>query len=982
MADTVPPQVVLDPATRTVSPGTLEMAGRTGFLHWEGSAVGHVWTDYATGVTTGRALPVGSSSLINTSSDVIAYKGSATGEIRLVDAVGGRERTMQLPEGFTLKVMRGDTALATTVSAGGTSECHLFRLDGTDLSDRKVTGMPSGAPCTAVDSVSAGTGDNTVAVVRYSVAGAWHFGLVGLDTAALTELPLPAGPQNIQVTKDYISWHDVVAHAVNVLPRADLQAAARVIPDSSTYGTQAYLVGNRVFRMVGGYGTLTVVAPTGEAGTALHSVPSYHALAGPDGSLLVTGEATVPGDYAVHHFTADAEGVPVRAEVFPVPWQPSHSARIALAAGRIASSEADPHGEPLGFVDRQAAVSGSPTESAKTYLGEDVTFDAACRTAQGCPEVFPTVDGRLVYGTIETTGARLHVVDAAHKAPGTQRDLGTTWLTVDGVSSHYVTYETGTATASRTEVRDLDTLSVVHTGPAGATALWGGTLWQAGAGGKLTATALATGAVTRTLATGASCTVSRLQASARHLYWECGTKPDSAGVVDLGTGRATALGAGATAGRLGDGFVARLDSDRQVTVTDLTGAAPVERLLGGTANSTVPGVGWAADPYSGLVAYEAGDQQVRLARTGTGPAPLAQIDATVPAALTVDSGPGWTPSWWLSKPAASWTLQLRNKATGATVDTLSGGVARGLIKTTWDGVPSAGHPVPNGTYTWTLTAQPADGQGAALTKTGALKVTGGAAVRRDANSDGVGDLLTMNGSGGLTFQLFNGAGKLSGGISGGGWPTTAYAVPFGDFSGDRCNDVLVRYTSGELRSYKPACGKAVTPSTPYVKVGASGWQQYDVLTSPGDLNGDGLPDLVARQKTTGDMYFYAGRSDGKFAAKVKIFTNWKTYGQIAGVGDITGDGKADLIAHDKAGGLWRYDGTGKGTFKARVKVFSNWGTSYNTIVGVGDVTGDGKADLVERDTGGKLFRNDGNGKGSFGGRTQIATDWQGYKGVF
>jgi hypothetical protein len=316
------------------------------------------------------------------------------------------------------------------------------------------------------------------------------------------------------------------------------------------------------------------------------------------------------------------------------------------------------------------------------------------------------------------------------------------------------------------------------------------------------------------------------------------------------------------------------------------------------------------------------------------------------------------------------------------VDTLSGGEARGLITTAWDGVPSAGHPAPNGTYTWTLTAQPADGKGASLVKSGSIALRGGAAVRRDQNGDGVGDLLTMNGSGGLTFQLFNGAGKLSGGLSGSGWPTTAYAVPFGDFSGDRCNDVLVRLVSGELRSYKPACGKAVTPSTAYVKVGATGWQQYDVLTSPGDANGDGLADLIARQKTTGDIYFYAGRSDGRFAAKVRIFTNWKLYGQIAGVGDITGDGKVDLLGHDKAGVLWRYNGLGNGKFAARVKVFSSWGTSYNAVIGVGDVTGDGKADLVERDTGGNLFRGDGNGKGSFGGRVQIATGWKGYKSLF
>lgn len=46
--------------------------------------------------------------------------------------------------------------------------------------------------------------------------------------------------------------------------------------------------------------------------------------------------------------------------------------------------------------------------------------------------------------------------------------------------------------------------------------------------------------------------------------------------------------------------------------------------------------------------------------------------------------------------------------------------------------------------------------------------------------------------------------------------------------------------------------------------------------------------------------------------------------------------------------------------------------------GVGDITGDGRADVVSRDTSGALYRNNGNGKGSFGGRTKLATGWQSY----
>ncbi|MFF2423541.1 FG-GAP repeat domain-containing protein [Streptomyces mirabilis] len=90
----------------------------------------------------------------------------------------------------------------------------------------------------------------------------------------------------------------------------------------------------------------------------------------------------------------------------------------------------------------------------------------------------------------------------------------------------------------------------------------------------------------------------------------------------------------------------------------------------------------------------------------------------------------------------------------------------------------------------------------------------------------------------------------------------------------------------------------------------------------------------------------------------------------------------DLLAQDRSNTLWRYDGNGSGGFKPRAKVASGWGSSYNVVVGVGDITGDGKADIVSRDTSGNLWRNSGNGSGSFGPRTKIASGRQAYKGVF
>ncbi|WP_030693126.1 hypothetical protein [Streptomyces globisporus] len=47
---------------------------------------------------------------------------------------------------------------------------------------------------------------------------------------------------------------------------------------------------------------------------------------------------------------------------------------------------------------------------------------------------------------------------------------------------------------------------------------------------------------------------------------------------------------------------------------------------------------------------------------------------------------------------------------------------------------------------------------------------------------------------------------------------------------------------------------------------------------------------------------------------------------LVGVGDLSGDGRADLPARDTAGKLWRYSGTGTGLYGTRVAVGTGWGT--------------------------------------------------------
>ncbi|MFI2352018.1 FG-GAP repeat domain-containing protein [Streptomyces sp. NPDC019443] len=249
---------------------------------------------------------------------------------------------------------------------------------------------------------------------------------------------------------------------------------------------------------------------------------------------------------------------------------------------------------------------------------------------------------------------------------------------------------------------------------------------------------------------------------------------------------------------------------------------------------------------------------------------------------------------------------------------------------------------------------------------------------RDFSGDGRGDLLALTSGGTLAVRTGTGTGGLATGVSATGWPSSSLVVPFGDLSGDKCNDLLVRSSSGALTRYDGSCGKAFSPSGPKLALG-TGWSIYNTLTSPGDLTGDGRADLLARAPG-GELYLYADSGAGKLKARVKIGTGWQIYNSVVGAGDLNGDTFGDLLARDSAGVLWRYNGTGKGTLSARVKVGSGW-QIYNSVSGVGDITGDGKADLVSRDAAGVLWRYNGTGTGTFAARVKIGPGWQTYKAL-
>jgi len=128
-----------------------------------------------------------------------------------------------------------------------------------------------------------------------------------------------------------------------------------------------------------------------------------------------------------------------------------------------------------------------------------------------------------------------------------------------------------------------------------------------------------------------------------------------------------------------------------------------------------------------------------------------------------------------------------------------------------------------------------------------------------------------------------------------------------------------------------------------------------------DLNGDGIPDLVVADycqsggsECNGAVAVLLGNGDGTFQPPVTYSTGAYVAYSVA-VGDLNGDGIPDLVVANWCQSLQYGDcagngvvsvllGNGDGTFQPAVTYSS--GGYYSTSIAIGDFNGDGYPDLV------------------------------------
>lgn len=258
----------------------------------------------------------------------------------------------------------------------------------------------------------------------------------------------------------------------------------------------------------------------------------------------------------------------------------------------------------------------------------------------------------------------------------------------------------------------------------------------------------------------------------------------------------------------------------------------------------------------------------------------------------------------------------------------------------------------------------------------------------DLNADLRADVLVRDKAGRLWFLRGDGTGQL---VGTGGWNAMNALARHGDFSGDGREDVIAREAStGKLWLY-PGTGTGSLGTRKLM--GTGGWNAMSRIVAYGDLSGDGRSDVLAVEKSTGKLWLYPGTGAGTLGARKLIGTSgWNGMNALVGPGDMNSDGRPDLIARQASTGyLYLYPGR-TGALGSRVLIGNGGWNVMDTFLGLGDVTGDGHGDLVTstkssyvgescRGVGCQLVYP-GRGTGALAPRVETADDWWNLNGFF
>ncbi len=323
---------------------------------------------------------------------------------------------------------------------------------------------------------------------------------------------------------------------------------------------------------------------------------------------------------------------------------------------------------------------------------------------------------------------------------------------------------------------------------------------------------------------------------------------------------------------------------------------------GQTVASSLPYQVSKADPYDNLPAGSTSQWSTTLS--------ISKIEAAYPTtgtlkALRIDKRDGYNA--WGGRISS---VTVIGSAGSKTVTGSAFRSALGL-RTTW----------------WTVTSAPA---------------TSAASYPKDLDGNQRGDLLAVDTAGAMRLLSGNGTGGFTAKSMGSGWGSRGLIADVGAWDSDNRHDVIER-EAGTLY-YHPGNGAAGF----YARVPiSSGWDTINLVAGAGDMDRDGHTDFLART-TSGQLKVYRGDGKGGVLNTIYLSSGWNNYRLVLSPGDLTGDNKLDVLAvraSDDA--MLLFPGTGTGTVGAPITVTGAW-AGYTKFIGPGDVSGDGRDDVVAR----------------------------------
>ncbi|NUO33724.1 MAG: SpoIID/LytB domain-containing protein [Dermatophilaceae bacterium] len=223
---------------------------------------------------------------------------------------------------------------------------------------------------------------------------------------------------------------------------------------------------------------------------------------------------------------------------------------------------------------------------------------------------------------------------------------------------------------------------------------------------------------------------------------------------------------------------------------------------------------------------------------------------------------------------------------------------------------------------------------------------------RDLTADSLGDALTPSGSGAAALAYSGNKSFSLKTLTTTGFSGTSLLTGVGPFDSDNIADVVARRSDGTLWLWSGSATGRLDRAP--VKIG-TGWGGINLLVPVGDLSGDGHTDLLART-STGTLVLYLGNGAGGFTGSRQITTGWQMFSHIT-AGDFDGDGRTDVAGvRSSDGRLYFYAGLGGGSLQSSQVIGTTDWRGFSEFKSVGDLTGDGRHDvLVRRASDGALF---------------------------